>query len=252
MQEKDNNLDKCPGCGKTKDECKCKWIECPACGNMCWENKEGYAYCDNCDWTNDKSELYDELGAIQRAARIAEKQVTKEAQASVEKINQRRQGNQYIRKTEYFLYNYKSIRAGIENKLSQYSLLKESMIMSCQGTYERIEEVAKLGTSVFGSGTSNPVLSLIDRLNSSKGLEKLREEIQEDVNTVECVDRAVKAMPELEQNIIKLRYFEGKQWKEIGNAINLTDRQCRTWKNRALTKIAIGLYGTKIINLERD
>lgn len=190
----------------------------------------------------------------------------------------------YIRTTETYLYAYRCLRAAIANAIEEIEEIKKEIILSCENTYTRLEQSSFIESKnnfikddfIYGDkedGKNDVIIGMQQYIKPSSGhhsgsdptatiaeiimthprINRLKLEIEWTNNLLAKIDRVYEVLPELERNIIRLRYFEGRQWKEITEIVHLSERQARTWKNRAVRKIAVGLHGEKALrNMKKD
>lgn len=182
----------------------------------------------------------------------------------------------YVKLTENDLKNYIFYKASIKNKESEINAIKEMITLSCESTYSRMEDISLVGlvqpavesNFVIGlgpDGEKDVIVGMQQQLHSSSShysdsdptaktaesiithprIKLLEFEIICTKNLIARIDRAYEVLSELEQKIVRLRYFQRKQWKEIADLVNLSERQARTWNNKAVKRIAVGLYGEK-------
>lgn len=136
----------------------------------------------------------------------------------------------YYRATEKYLYNYRALKANIENIKTQIGELDYNPIQST--SYDHISNGNRRKSTV-----ENTVINLDERrseLNERK--RKLRARI-------ERIDRAIEALNGTEKHIIENWYFKGKQWWQIAHEVKYSERHCRRLKTNAVNKISVGLFG---------
>lgn len=110
-----------------------------------------------------------------------------------------------ISEAEKWLYNYKSIKAGIENLKEEYKVLSN----------------ASYGTDVE--------LALLD------GRMKIME------RKIEQIDRALGSLSNVEREVVNYKCIEGMYYYEFTHMVYKSERQCKRIKKLALEKIAIAL-----------
>lgn len=149
---------------------------------------------------------------------------------------------------EILLYNYKSMKTFIENAQNEIDEIKDGIILSCQGTYERLDQLNLVGVSsgnLYVGDTTGETVIKFDNNNLIKELEK---EITITRNQLERIDKALENLSELEHSIISKRYFEKKEWKQVEEEVRLSRGQCDVWKNRGIRTIAISLFGLRSLS----
>ena len=136
----------------------------------------------------------------------------------------------YYKATEKFLYNYNSLKASIENMKQE---IEEMEYLGITALDYKQEPVGK--TYAFHSTTENEAIKITNKKEILGTRIKLLE------NKLERIDRAVEALNEIEQKIIKLRYYEGRQWWQIAYEMKYSEKWCKELRRRAVQKVAIGL-----------
>jgi DNA-directed RNA polymerase specialized sigma subunit len=142
----------------------------------------------------------------------------------------------YYKATEKFLYNYNSLKASIENMKQE---IEEIEYLGMSAINYDHEITGK--TFVFHSITENEAI----KVSEKKRILETRIKILE--NKLERIDRAVDALNDIEQKIIKLRYYEEWQWCQIAYEVRYSEKWCRELRRRAVRKVAIGLFGEEAL-----
>lgn len=141
------------------------------------------------------------------------------------------------RKTEGVLYNYKKIKAEIDNLELEIAEI-ESEYIGCEAiTYEE----KTCPTNKFNSSVENELeykRKLIDRLVREK---------EKNQRLLTKVDNAIDTLEGNELRVIQLRFFperneRKKSWDEIGDILNLTIDHCRALKRQAIKKMLKIIY----------
>jgi len=109
------------------------------------------------------------------------------------------------REAENWLYNYKSIKAGIENLKEEYEVLSNNE-----------------------SGLDTELELLDIRIKTMQ-------------RKIEQIDRALNALSNIEREVINYKCIEGMYYYEFTCKVYTGERQCMRIKQRALKKIAIAL-----------
>jgi len=136
----------------------------------------------------------------------------------------------YYKATEKYLYNYKSLKANIENMKVQ---IKEIDYNPLQGAgFEYMED-----TGYKKSTVENTVIRIDKKRND------LKNRIKELECKLERIDRSIEALNDVERYIVVEWYFEGRQWWQIAHKVKYSERHCRRIKNNAVNKISVGLFG---------
>ena len=130
------------------------------------------------------------------------------------------------RQIEGILYNYKLIKASIENnKLKLQNLELED------GTTAISYEEPSSKTNKFHSITENAAIKNIERK------EKLKKKIAIDTNTIQMIDNALNALTELERAIIEMFYIENMEWWKVAAKVHYSEGWCKAKRNEAINKM---------------
>ena len=144
----------------------------------------------------------------------------------------------YFKATEYYLYNYKSIKASIVNLEME---LQEDPLGTSAMKYD-FEKTSQ--THNISSSVESEVITI----------EKRKEHIQKEIAiakyTIRKIDNAVESLGYLEKRIIMLKYLNDERltWKQISRIVRYSWEYCRKdVRNQALEKISISLFGVSNI-----
>jgi len=130
------------------------------------------------------------------------------------------------RQIEGILYNYKLIKASIENnKLKLQNLELED------GTTAISYEEPSSKTNKFHSITENAAIKNIERK------EKLKKKIAIDTNTIQMIDNALNVLTELERTIIEMFYIENMEWWKVAAKVHYSEGWCKAKRNEAINKM---------------
>lgn len=130
------------------------------------------------------------------------------------------------KKTEYFLYNYKMMKAEIKNidlEIEQMEYIGCSAI-----SYE--EKSAP--TNKFNSSVENEIVSREKRIASLEHLKK------EKIMIINKIDNALETLDQRDLEIIKLRYFNNINNRSISMKLDLTEEWICTLKTNAVNKLS--------------
>lgn len=145
--------------------------------------------------------------------------------------------SQYYKETEYLLYNYKMFEISIKNMEREIEhLKKEDGSMGI-----RYDGIKISPTYKFQSIIEDTVLSVTEKIDY------LEHSIRRIKNKLKSIDKALEGLTEVERNIIKGRYIEGQQWYVVAYKVKYSERHCKRIRTNAIIKIAIALFGDKII-----
>jgi len=139
------------------------------------------------------------------------------------------------RQIEGILYNYKLIKASIENnKLKLQNLELED------GTTAISYEEPGSRTNKFHSVTENAAIKNIERK------EKLKKKIAIDTNTIQMIDNALNALTELERTIIEMFYIENMEWWKVAAKVHYSEGWCKAKRNEAIKKMLFTINERKL------
>lgn len=141
------------------------------------------------------------------------------------------------RKTEGVLYNYKKIKAEIDNLGLEIAEVESEYIGCGAITYE--ERTGS--TNKFNSSVENEVLS------KRKLIDRLAREQEKKQRLIKKVDNAINTLEGNELKIIQLKFFNEKKdskisWGEIGCIMNLDADYCRALKRQAIKDLSELIY----------
>ena len=136
----------------------------------------------------------------------------------------------YYKATEKYLYNYRALKANIENIKTQIGELDYNSVKS-----------ASLGHISNGNRRKSTVESTVINLDERRS--ELNERKRKLRARIERIDRAIEALNGTEKYIIENWYFKGKQWWQIAHEVKYSERHCRRLKTNAVNKISVGLFG---------
>lgn len=133
-----------------------------------------------------------------------------------------------FRKTDGVLFNYKTIKAEINNIDIEIEELKEEVTGVNAIGYEE-----KTGpTNAFNSSVENEVLKKekeINRLLREKGSKE---------RLIRKIDNALETLEYEEREIIKLRCIERKPWNTVGALTNRDSDYCCKIKRKTVNKLS--------------
>lgn len=144
----------------------------------------------------------------------------------------------------------KEYKAKIIHTLKFYNLLPARINF----LLKEIEEInfndGVAGIDYSGDGIkTNSIQNVVEHtaLENIKNVELLRKDIEKTEKKLSRLNGAINALNPIEKKIIEMKFLEENQWGNIANAINYTDRTCRTKLNNATNKLAFILYGEKAL-----
>lgn len=144
----------------------------------------------------------------------------------------------YYKTVEAFLYNYNQLKISIDNIKKEIEELHkaENIGLPSMGQGEKTGRTYK-----FHSETESEGVNIADKT------ELLQQRIDIIQSKISRLDNAINALNDMEQKIIKMHYIEGKQWWQIAYEVKYAESWCREIRKRAVNKIAVGLFGDKVL-----
>lgn len=134
----------------------------------------------------------------------------------------------FIKETERWLYNYNTIKAGIENLKMLYETKSTEIGSGLDTTKEHISP-----TYAFSSETENIAIDII----------VMQQRIEHMETKIKVIDTALLGLNNTERTIVEMKYFEGCRWYQIAYKVGYEERQCRRIKNIVLEKLKISIFG---------
>jgi DNA-directed RNA polymerase specialized sigma subunit len=132
------------------------------------------------------------------------------------------------KKTDGVLFNYKTIKAEINNIEIEIEELREEFSgVSGVGYQERSSP-----TNEFNSSVENEILK------KEKEINKLLREKRNKERLISKIDNAIETLEYEEKEIIKLRCFEKRSWNTVGSLTNRDGDHCSKIKRDAIKKIS--------------
>lgn len=139
------------------------------------------------------------------------------------------------KEVEYLLYNYDVFKVSIENIKKEIEYLEGDEAREIEGvSYE--EERSK--TNSISNIVENTMLGIAEKIHY------LERKIERTNINIEKIDNAMTILTDIEKDIIKKKYFKGKQWYVVAYEVSYSERQCRYIKNRAIDKIILAINGS--------
>lgn len=132
------------------------------------------------------------------------------------------------KKTDGVLFNYRTIKAEIDNLELEIEEIKSEIDGVKSIGYEE-----KTGTTnAFSSSVENEVLK------KEKLINKLLKEKASKERLINKVDNALNVLDEEERKIIKLRCFDRMNWNKVGVLTNRDGDYCGRIKRKAVNKLS--------------
>lgn len=145
----------------------------------------------------------------------------------------------YYKSVEKLLYNYNMLKINIEILNHQLEELKEEEGMKGVA----YDDVKISETNKFHSQTEE---TAINNIGLEELINKKKEKLQ---SKLDMLDKLTEGLNEVEREIIRMYYIEGKQWWQIAYEVKYSERHCRRIRSEAIGKLAVGLYGEEVIEM---
>lgn len=143
---------------------------------------------------------------------------------------------------EGILYNYKMIKASIENN----KLKLENM---------ELEDGSKAITYGQPSSKTNKISNITEcaAMKNIEKKDKLKKKITLDTNNIKMIDNALKGLSELERTIIEMFYIEDLEWWKVAAKVCYSEGWCKTKRREAINRILFSINGAnpEMTNNER-
>ena len=121
--------------------------------------------------------------------------------------------NNYFKKVEAMLYNYK-------NTIAEIKILKRDLEIienDYKGPGGISYDERSSPTNAFSSTVENEVIKRAEKIQRLKRVIRLKE------IEIENIDDAIESLTDDEQTLIKQRYFHKRKYKEIARELNITE-----------------------------
>ena len=151
--------------------------------------------------------------------------------------------NDYVSEVRRFLKNYNTFKATVK-----------SLTADIEAQEELLRKADNLGAPIAkydnmpkgGTGELNTVeRQTEDRLRRQERIYKARLNRDELQLKLDQVDRAMGALSYEEQELLRGRYVEGKDWHSLGYENNYSERWAREKAGKALKTLALVICGPK-------
>lgn len=135
--------------------------------------------------------------------------------------------NKTYKHIEGLLYNYKTIKAAINhNRIKLENLEIEDGLNSIDF------EIEKSNTNKIGRIAENAAIKNIEEK------EKLKKQIELDINKIRLIDNALENLQDIEKEIITLFYIEDWPWWKVAHNVSYSEGWCKAKRNQIIKKIA--------------
>lgn len=181
----------------------------------------------------------------------------------------------YYRRTEEYLTNYNQLKASIQNKKEEIEEIKEIIMLSCEKTYIRIEDInearlilpvednfiykdgiiggviegMKYPIKVMSSPVSDndPTFNMAEAIITHPRIRELESDIKWTTNLIRRIDRSFATLVDDEKVIVKLRFLDTQAWENIAHKVHQSVSTVKRKKRRAVKTITMGIFGRRIM-----
>lgn len=148
-------------------------------------------------------------------------------------------GEMSYSQVEGILYNYKLIKASIENNKLRLENLELEDLEDGVSAITYGEPSSK--TNKFNSVVENATIKNIEAKERVK--RSLEKTIAKETNKLKMIDNALSVLADTERKIIELYYIEGHQWRTVALEVNYSIRQCINLRDKAMGDILLTING---------
>lgn len=146
------------------------------------------------------------------------------------------------RQVEGILYNYKIIKASIENnKLKLENLEWEEDIDDGVGAISYGEPSSK--TNKISRTTEIIAINNIEK--KEKARKELKRKIAIESNKIKMIDNALNALTDLERTIIEMFYIENLEWYKVAGKVCYSEGWCKEKRKETINRILYTINGTE-------
>lgn len=150
-------------------------------------------------------------------------------------------GEMSYSQVEGILYNYKIIKASIENnkiKLDDLELEDPEDGMPSTSYGDPSSKTNKINRAVETAALKN-----IERKERLK--KELTRTIKRETNKLRRITNALTGLSNIEKNVITMFYIEDKTWMEVAEEMNYSQSWCQELRCIAMDKILLIINGTE-------
>lgn len=142
-----------------------------------------------------------------------------------------------FKKTEYTLYNYKSLDVKIKNIDIDISNLENDITVQAISYDEKSSP-----TNAFNSSVENEVIRREEKVSEKIQLLKSKRKYNTDLKTK--IDGALDQLTSDEFKLVELRYFskDKKTWIEVGMKLGFDKDYCTKVRNKIIDKLSELIY----------
>ena len=150
-----------------------------------------------------------------------------------------REYGDYIRETKRLLQNYNKMKVAALNLTeeikAQEMLLRDESIASIQYGDDRISGGTRELTITEAAA--------VRRIKLERHISDMRIRRDEMERTIRAIDRAFESLDDVDAELLKERYINGRSWAETAELLNYTEKWAREKGGRALRDMALMLFG---------
>ena len=134
-----------------------------------------------------------------------------------------------FKKTEYTLYNYKSLEVKINNIKIDIENIENDITVRAVGYEERTQ-----ATNDFHSSVENEVIHIDEKVKILKAKLKYNQDLKKKI------DNALEQLPDIELKLVKLRYFskERRTWVSVGQELGFDKDYCMKLRNKVINNLS--------------
>ncbi|NSB15851.1 hypothetical protein [Clostridium beijerinckii] len=142
-----------------------------------------------------------------------------------------------FKKTEYTLYNYKSLDTKIKNIDIDIDNLENDITVNAISYEERSSP-----TNAFSSTVENEVIKREEKIADK--IQALKSKRKYNLNLKTKIDGALEQLTSDEFKLVELRYFskDKKTWVEIGLNLGFDKDYCTKLRNKIIDKLSDLIY----------
>jgi len=140
----------------------------------------------------------------------------------------------YRGKTIEMLEEYDSLKASIENMTREIKEIEQEEATISGIDYNKEKITTSQNT---GSSTENEALKKIAKV------ERLQKKIEITDSKIKRINTALEVLDETDRTILENLYIKARPYFAFTHKVFMSERQCRTRKNRALTKVMKSIFG---------
>ena len=156
--------------------------------------------------------------------------------------------NDYVNMTKGYLKSYNRFKVQIENMKEDIEAMQKELEADVAAP------IAQYGGTIRGGSPElNSVESAASRHNAiNNKIKYLSHEINVAERKIRQIDRTLSTIKAEDAELIRMYYFDGMTWTEIGIQKYLSDKWVRIKCNRAVKEIAQMIFGSKAVPIQES